>query len=112
MTQLSTANGAVVSGVATLTPRWKFQNTSTDADHNNGFEWCINATAIDSNNVVYANSEDGSIYAIYGSGPLAGTLRDKHFLRLAIGAAYTPLAIAADGRIYTENDGHMFVLSN
>ncbi len=112
MTQLSTANGPVVSGVATLTPQWKFQNTTTDVDHNNGFEWCINATAIDVNNIVYANSEDGSIYAIYGSGPLAGTLREKHFLRLAIGAAYTPLAIAADGRIYTENDGHMFVLSN
>jgi hypothetical protein len=112
MTQLSTANGPVVSGVATLTPQWRFQNTSTDATHNNGFEWCINATAIDANNIVYANSEDGSIYAIYGSGPRAGTLRDKHFLRLAIGAAYTPLAIAADGRIYTENDGHMFVLSN
>jgi hypothetical protein len=111
MTQLSTENGRVVSGVATLTPQWKFQNTSTDATHNNGFEWCINATAIDSNHVVYANSEDGSIYAIYGSGPNAGTLRDSHFLRQAIGAAYTPLSIAADGRIYTENDGHMFVLA-
>ncbi len=62
--------------------------------------------------MVFANSEDGSIHAIHGTGPLAGTLRDKHFLRLAIGAAYTPLSIASDGRIYTENDGHMFVLSN
>lgn len=111
MTQLSTANGPVVSGVATLTPQWKFQNTSTDATHNNGFEWCINATAIDSNRIIYANSEDGSIYAIYGVGPNAGTLRDSHFLRQAIGAAYTPLSIAADGRIYTENDGHMFALA-
>jgi hypothetical protein len=108
MTQLSTANGPVVSGVTTLSPQWKFQNTSTDATHNNGFEWCINATAIDSNKVVYANSEDGSIYAILQG----GALRDSHFLRQAIGAAYTPLSIAADGKIYTENDGHLFVLSN
>jgi hypothetical protein len=107
MTALSTTNGPAVSGVATLTPQWKFQNTSTDATHDNGFEWCINAAAIDSQGVVYANSEDGSIYAIHPT----GLLRDKRFLRLAIGAAYTPLSIAADGRIYTENDGHMFVLA-
>jgi len=106
MTALHTANGPIVSGVATLTSQWQFKNTSTDATHDNGFEWCINATAIDANGVVYANSEDGSIYAIKPG----GTLRDAHFLRQAVGAAYTPLSIAADGTIYTENDGHLFAL--
>jgi len=55
---------------------------------------------------VYANSEDGNIYAINQG----GTLRKKIFLRIAIGAAYTPLSIAPDGKVYTENDGHMFVI--
>ena len=36
----------------------------------------------------------------------------KRFLKLAIGAAYTPLSIGADGRVYTQNDGHLFVLGN
>jgi len=31
------------------------------------------------------------------------------FLKVAIGAAYTPLAIGPDGRIYTQNDGVLFV---
>jgi hypothetical protein len=34
------------------------------------------------------------------------------FLNLAIGAAYTPLSIGPDGKTYTENDGHMFVVGN
>jgi hypothetical protein len=34
----------------------------------------------------------------------------RFFLNLAIGAAYTPLSIGANGRIYTENDGHLFVV--
>jgi len=32
------------------------------------------------------------------------------FLNLAIGAAYTPLSLSRDGKIYTENDGHLFVV--
>jgi hypothetical protein len=31
------------------------------------------------------------------------------FLKLALGAAYTPLAIGADGLVYTQNDGTLFV---
>jgi outer membrane protein assembly factor BamB len=66
-----------------------------------GFEWCINAPVIDVNGVVYANSEDGNIYAINPG----GTLRANIFLNQALGAAYTPLAIGPDGTIYTENKG-------
>jgi len=38
-----------------------------------------------------------------------GTLKGKIFLRQAIGVAYTPIAVARDGKIYTENDGDVFV---
>jgi hypothetical protein len=34
------------------------------------------------------------------------------FTNLAIGAAYTPLSIGPDGKIYTQNDGRMFVIGN
>ncbi len=94
---------------ANLVPEWKFKSTTiVQPDNPNGFEWCINAPAIDANGVVYANSEDGNVYAINQG----GTLKQKIFLKLAIGAAYTPLSIAADGRLYTENDGHLFVIGN
>jgi len=36
----------------------------------------------------------------------------KIFLNLAIGAAYTPLSIGADGKLYTQNDGILFVVGN
>ena len=68
---------------------------------NVGFEWCINAPVIDVNGVVYANSEDGNVYAINQG----GTLKSNIFLNQALGAAYTPLAIGPDGTIYTENKG-------
>jgi hypothetical protein len=85
---------------------WQFQNTSTDATHNNGFEWCINAPVIDLRGNVYANSEDGHLYVIKQGGPLLGNI----FLNQAIGAAYTPLSLGPDGRIYTENDGILFAV--
>lgn len=100
---------------------WKFQNTNTLSctrqadgsvtcvdDHANGFEWCVNAFGIDRNGVVYANSEDGNIFALNQG----GTLKQKMFLQLALGAAYTPLTIGPDGKIYTQNDGHLFVVGN
>jgi len=100
---------------------WKFQNTNTLSctrqpngsvtcvdDHPNGFEWCVNAFGIDRDGVVYANSEDGNIFAINQG----GTLKQKKFLQLALGAAYTPLTIGPDGKIYTQNDGHLFVVGN
>ena len=70
-----------------------------------GFEWCVNMVAVDRDGVVYANSEDGNVYAIDRTGNEIGRL----FLKVAIGAAYTPLAIGPDGRIYTQNDGVLFV---
>src|SRR5215831_2416686 len=92
-----------------LAVEWQFKSTTiVQPDNPNGFEWCINAPAIDGNGVVYANSEDGNVYAINQG----GTLKQKIFLRIAIGAAYTPLSIAADGKLYTENDGFLFVIGN
>ena len=81
------------------------QQTCVD-DHPGGFEWCVNSVAVDRLGNVYANSEDGHLYAI---GP-DGKLRDTIFLDLAIGAAYTPVSLDDQGRIYTQNDGLMFVI--
>jgi hypothetical protein len=39
-----------------------------------------------------------------------GTLKGKVFLQSAVGAAYTPISLDRQGRIYTENDGNMFVV--
>lgn len=108
-----------------LNVEWKFQNTNNlkctrNSDgsitcvpnssgnqwQNIGFEWCINAPVVDKKGVVYANSEDGNLYAIQQG----GTLKQNLFLDLALGAAYTPLAIGPDGRIYTENKGTLFVI--
>jgi len=108
-----------------LSVEWKFQNTNNqDCTRNSdgsitcvpnssgtqwpnvGFEWCINAPVVDANGVVYANSEDGNLYAINQG----GTLKANIFLQLALGAAYTPLAIGPDGKIYTENAGHLIVV--
>jgi hypothetical protein len=108
-----------------LNVEWKFQNTNSQACMRNpdgtitcvpnssgnqwpniGFEWCINAPVVDANGVVYANSEDGNLYAINQG----GTVEANIFLQLALGAAYTPLAIGPDGKIYTENEGHLIVV--
>ncbi len=107
-------------------PEWQFQNTETrsctrnadgtvscvdDGAHPNGFEWCINAPAIDADGVVYANSEDGNLYAIpQGQHGVFKKPRQRIFLNLAIGAAYTPLSLDRSGKIYTENAGHLFVV--
>ena len=102
-----------------FTTQWSFQNTNTQSctrnpdgtlacvsDHPHGFEWCVNAPVADGNGTVYANSEDGNLYAI-GQG---GVLEQKIFQQLAIGAAYTPASLGGDGKIYTQNDGHLFVV--
>jgi outer membrane protein assembly factor BamB len=96
-----------------LKPEWQFQSTTIiQPDHPNGFEWCINAPAIDANGTVYANSEDGNVYAIpQGNTGIFTTPKSKLFLKIAIGAAYTPLAIGA-GKLYTENDGFLFVVGH
>ena len=108
-----------------LNVEWKFQNTNNQqcARHadgsitcvpntsgnqwqNIGFEWCINAPVVDKQGVVCANSENGNLYAI----SQGGTLKQNIFLDLALGAAYTPLAIGPDGKIYTENKGALFIV--
>jgi uncharacterized protein (TIGR03437 family) len=102
-----------------LTLEWNFKSTNTQSctrnadgtvtcasDHPAGFEWCVNAPVVDANGVVYANSEDGYLYAI----AQGGALKQNLFQQLAIGAAYTPASLDGDGRIYTQNDGHLFVV--
>mgnify|MGYP002400349495 CR=1 FL=1 len=89
-----------------LVIEWQFKNTTIGPRHPNGYEWCVNAPAVDSDGTIYGNSEDGHVYAINQGGTLRGSL----FLRLAVGAAYTPIAVSGDGKIYTENDGGMFVV--
>jgi uncharacterized protein (TIGR03437 family) len=99
--------------------QWSFQNTNTESctrnadgsltcvsDHPNGFEWCVNSPAIDANGVVYANSEDGNLFAIQQGGAAVTEI----FQQLALGAAYTPASIGGDGKIYSQNDGHLFVV--
>jgi hypothetical protein len=90
---------------ADLKPEWSFKNTTIDKNHPNGYEWCINAPAIDAKGVVYVNSEDGNVYVLNQG----GRLQSKLFLQLALGAAYTPLSLGTDGKIYTQNNGELFV---
>ncbi len=92
---------------------WQFRNTTIDANHPNGYEWCINMPAIDSSGNVYVNSEDGNIYVLpQGHSGIFTTPGGKMFLNIALGAAYTPLSIGPDGKLYTQNNGHMFVVGN
>lgn len=96
-----------------LNIEWQFQSTTIDADHPNGYEWCINMPAVDMNGNVFVNSEDGNIYELsQGNAGIFTVPTGKMFLNLAIGAAYTPLSIGPDGKLYTQNDGIMFVLGN
>jgi outer membrane protein assembly factor BamB len=98
---------------------WSFPSTNTRTcvrggdgsiscldDHPHGFEWCINAPAVDRDGTVYANSEDGNTYAITPD----GKLRDSVFLDRAIGAAYTPIALDHAGRVFALNAGRLAVL--
>jgi hypothetical protein len=104
-----------------LNVEWRFQSTNTQScsrdangnvtcvsDHPKGFEWCVNAFVVDSAGYVYANSEDGNLYKI-----AQGALSSTHiFQQLAVGAAYTPTSIGSDGKIYSQNAGHLFVAGN
>jgi outer membrane protein assembly factor BamB len=106
---------------ANLDVEWQFANTSTETcerlpdgtvscedtgEHPNGFEWCINAPAVDRNGTVYGVNEDGYVYAI-GQG---GVELERAFLTRTLAAAYTPLAIDHRGRIYAQNNGELYVL--
>jgi hypothetical protein len=106
---------------ANLHPEWTFQATNTqrcqrdatgavvcteDPDHPTGFEWCVNAPAVDRHGNVYVNSEDGWVYKIAQGGRLA----DRMFLLKPLGAAYTPIALDARGRLFALDGGDMFVI--
>ena len=108
-----------------LNVEWKFQSTNTQSctrgsggvtcknTNPNGFEWCINMPAVDANGNVYATSEDGNVYVLpQGHSGVFTTPTANLFLNLAEGAAYTPLSIGPDGKLYTQNDGHLFVVGN
>jgi hypothetical protein len=104
-----------------MTVDWSYKNTNTlscsrDAngnvtcvdDHPNSFEWCVNAFVIDANGTYYANSEDGNLFKI----PQGGVGVTEIFQQLALGAAYTPTSMGADGKVYSQNAGHLFVAGN
>jgi hypothetical protein len=57
---------------------------------------------------VFVNSEDGRLYVLRQGGTQIGNI----FLNQAVGAAYTPLSLGPDGKIYTENDGILFAVGN
>lgn len=97
---------------------WSFQNANTAScsrqndgsvtcisNRPDGFEWCVNAFVVDANGTVYANSEDGWLYAI----AQGGRLKNRVFQQLSLGAAYTPASMDASGRVYSQNAGHLFV---
>ena len=110
-----------------LEVEWQFKNTSTQActrqpdgtltcsdttpdgeEHPDGFEWCVNAPAVDARGNVYANAEDGFVYQI-GQG---GVLKTQTFLNQALGAAYTPVALDPAGRVLALNNGELTVLGH
>jgi hypothetical protein len=104
-----------------LNIEWRYQNTNTlsctrdsnnnitcVSDHPHGFEWCVNGFVVDSAGNVYANSEDGNLFKI----SQGATTVTEIFQQLALGAAYTPTSIGSDGKIYSQNAGHLFVAGN
>ena len=86
-----------------LVPEWKYQDATTGPGHPDGYEWCVNAPAIDTNGVVYGDNEDGNLYAIQQGGSPVQSI----FMVRAINAGYTPVSIGGDGIIYAENAGHI-----
>ena len=111
----------IVSLAPDLSPEWFWRNTNTQScrrasdgsvtcvtDHPDGFEWCINQPAVDRDGIVYANSEDGFLYAIDAS----GAVRDRIFLDAALGAAYTPVSLSSEGLVFTQNNGRLFIVGN
>ena len=102
-----------------LVPEWTFINRNTQScvrqpdgtvacldDHPEPYEWCVNQPAVDAAGVTYANSDDGFLYAIDRAGQLHGAI----FLDVTLGAAYAPVSIGNDGRIYVQNSGHLLAV--
>jgi len=77
-----------------------------DPDHATGFEWCINAPAVDPRGVVYTNSEDGWLYKISPR----GRVLDRTFLGEPLSAGYTPISIDRRGRLFSMFAGDLFVI--
>jgi hypothetical protein len=97
---------------AGLHTEWSFQNTTTEGtDHPNGFEWCINMPAVAGDGTVYANSEDGNLYAIpQGHHGVFTQPAQRFFMGLAEDAAYTPLSISRRGVVFTSNNGQLYAV--
>ena len=100
---------------------WSYRSTETQScvsqpdggldcvtDHPDGFEWCINAPAVAPDGTVYGNSEDGRVYSIRQG----GTLNQNRFLLQSLEAAYTPITIDSQGRVYSLNGGVMTVVGH
>ena len=109
----------VTSLDADLSPEWSYRATNTEScvrdshgtvtcvnDHPDGFEWCINQPAVAADGTVYLNSEDGTLYGFDRAGNVVGQI----FLDTSLGAAYTPVALGPDGVVYTQNNGHLFLV--
>jgi len=86
--------------------QWQFKDPAKDAHHPNGYEWCVNAPAVDTHGMVFANSEDGNLYGIFQGGK-AG---QRTFMSQVLDAGYTPLSVDGNGMIYTENAGYLLVI--
>jgi hypothetical protein len=111
---------------ANLQPEWRFQNTNTQTctqqpdgslkcvnDTPNGFEWCINAPAVDGNGTVYGNSEDGFLYSIpQGHQGTFTQFQQRVFMGVALGNAYTPSSISRDGIVFTSDNGRLFAIGS
>lgn len=91
-----------------LVPQWKFSDPTVNKNHPNGYEWCVNAPAVDANGVVYGDNEDGNLYVIQPN----GTSVQKLFLEQSLDAGYTPVSLGTDGTIYAENGGHLLVVGS
>ena len=104
-----------------LNIEWSYRSTETRScvsqpdggldcvsDHPDGFEWCINAPAVAPDGTVYGNSEDGRVYSIRQG----GTLNQQRFLLQSLEAAYTPITVDAQGRVYSLNGGVMTVVGH
>lgn len=111
---------------ADLVPEWRFQNTNTETctqqpdgtlscvnDTPTGFEWCINAPAVDGNGTVYGNSEDGFLYSIpQGHHGTFTQFKQRVFMGVALGNAYTPSSISRDGVVFTSDNGRLFAIGS
>jgi len=85
-----------------LVPEWKYQVVSKNP--RNGF--CVNAPAVDANGVVYADNENGNLYAVQQGGTVASSIS----IGGRVNAGYTPVSIGGDGLIYALNAGHLVVV--